>query len=658
VNSAWQGDGEFSARVINVENSHAWAKGGVLIRENLDPAAREVFVSVSPNGTMLFAGRTAPGNSSQIFATASASFPDWLKLQRIGSQFYASQSSDGTNWSFVGQVDLPMQTGVNVGLVAASVVNNQSSTSIFDQFTALGLSGNGYSESDGSDTFLDGSDPTVTNFSNFQVIETLAGSNAVIATGLWQVDPTTGYIINESGRGSLNFTIQLPSAGVDAVELNLDLQQGSAAGAYPLRIFVDGNPVGALNPNLSPGQPVNAGILLPWLAAGSHTVQVLIDNPDLSRSLIVQSLLLAQPTGTDSNGNGVPGWIESLVASRNGINPVGTVSLTSPAFIEGPGIAAYITSPDTTNGLTIQPAPNDGWYGNVVLPSDGSQKTVTLNFENGALQQTQAISWGALNIAATNQITIRTGDSLRLTAFAGAQPTNNPVALYLNGTLVTNTTEDSPIVQNFTNAGVSTVSASYQNASGATVQSSISVNVVGAQFAGSPVAITTVWRDWNNPAIPMSTPLDFDQAIQFTRTASGSGSDIQFAVPDLTTRYVAARLYPGGPIIASTAVRAEDIYSANQTSIQQIATYPDGSRLVAMSIVVDNLQSDTPITDLIFVGGVVFQDTGLTSKTLAASDFNNQGVVTVYFIQAPGTVTSTCNAVLVFQGGYFLGSPH
>jgi hypothetical protein len=314
-----------------------------------------------------------------------------------------------------------------------------------------------------------------------------------------------------------------------------------------------------------------------------------------------------------------------------------------------------------TGDVPVNPAPNNGWYANIDLPEDGSARTVSFSFENGAVQATRTFNWTATNLAAIDNLTIRVGDSLRLTAFDGAIAGDTPVALYINGNLLGNTSAQVPVKHLFDTAGDYQLRAVYQSSDGQTLARTVSIEVMAAAFDGSPVGLVDQWRDWDNPQLPSQAYVDFDAAIpHLLPVAQSVGTRLTFKVPDLETRYIAARLWQGGPIIAHAVVRSEQVFSANSTETKYLDIYPDGTSVVQMKVVVDNLQPEIQVHLDIVVGGVAFQDVTGLHKVLTAADFDANGVAIVTFIQAPNTSTSTCHTMSIFQesGGAYIGKPN
>ncbi len=96
------GDGSISAKVIAITEATAnWAKAGVMIRNNLEQNSSYAFMFPTPDGRRAFQNRTLTGGSaySAHSNTGAITFPLWVKVERKGSQFTASYSTDGKTWT-------------------------------------------------------------------------------------------------------------------------------------------------------------------------------------------------------------------------------------------------------------------------------------------------------------------------------------------------------------------------------------------------------------------------------------------------------------------------------------------------------------------------------------------------------------------------------
>ncbi len=123
------GDFTIVARVNSQTNTAAWAKAGVMIRENLSAGSRYAFAAVTPgNGTRFQYRATANNNSNSSGVGGTA--PRFLKLERLGNTFTAYYSSNGVTWTQYESQEVDMGSTVYYGL-AVSSHNNNASTAVF-----------------------------------------------------------------------------------------------------------------------------------------------------------------------------------------------------------------------------------------------------------------------------------------------------------------------------------------------------------------------------------------------------------------------------------------------------------------------------------------------------------------------------------------------
>ncbi len=505
---------------------------------------------------------------------------------------------------------------------------------------------------DGDEVHVYGANPLTRDIAAFTAVANLTGAQGIATSGQWTKNSVTGSVTGP--RGSIDFTFALPVDGVYAIKIAAVSSNTASTARYKLVVSVDGIVIDRLQATLAPKQAINETVLLPWLKLGNHTVRVFFDNPQFARSLTINSVTLLKAEGPDLDSNGIADWLDQKLAHRNTVLTQSGVSLTSPICIQGTGTSNYV---QINQPAPIKSAPNSQWFANVDLPVDGSALLADFSLENGAVHIAKTIAWAPVNILALGDLTIRKGDALRLTGYAGPTADQGTVELFLNGLSIAKTTADSPIVCHFDQAGTFLLKASYQALDGIKSEKTVTLKVVTAAFNDSPIIVVDQARDWDNTLIPAGTVVEFDAELPVLATPiTTGGMRYRLSVPDLNTRYVVARLGVNGPILAQTIIRPEQVFSAEDTTIQEIARYPDGSRLVAMEIVAENLQADSKIQLDIFVGGVVFQDTGSTSKTLTKSNCNALGVVTVYFVQSATSNTATCHRLTIYQGTGAIGT--
>jgi regulation of enolase protein 1 (concanavalin A-like superfamily) len=128
------GNGSITTRVLSIENTHVWAKTGVMFRESLAANARYVMVIVSPGKGVAMQYRAATGGTSANVALAAGRAPRWLRLTRLEDVFTGETSVDGETWTTLGSVTIPMARASNVGIPVTSHNNTTRATAVVDEF--------------------------------------------------------------------------------------------------------------------------------------------------------------------------------------------------------------------------------------------------------------------------------------------------------------------------------------------------------------------------------------------------------------------------------------------------------------------------------------------------------------------------------------------
>jgi regulation of enolase protein 1 (concanavalin A-like superfamily) len=129
---ARQGDVTITARVRSLENTHAWTKAGVMIRDGLGASARHVMLIVSATRGIAMQFRAAAGGITANAALRPGAAPAWVRLVRSGTTFTGFVSDDGESWTEVGTANLAMAESVRAGLAVTSHNNTTLATATFD----------------------------------------------------------------------------------------------------------------------------------------------------------------------------------------------------------------------------------------------------------------------------------------------------------------------------------------------------------------------------------------------------------------------------------------------------------------------------------------------------------------------------------------------
>lgn len=113
---------ELQARVDSLQDSHTWAKAGLMVRDSLQPDAVHAMVDVTPTGAVEFIWRSATGSAAQATVIDNVGVPAWLRLVRNNDTVTGSYSKDGTSWTEVDSVTLPFTAPDDAGVAVTSHV--------------------------------------------------------------------------------------------------------------------------------------------------------------------------------------------------------------------------------------------------------------------------------------------------------------------------------------------------------------------------------------------------------------------------------------------------------------------------------------------------------------------------------------------------------
>ena len=138
------GDGELTALVSSLTNTNAAAVAGVMVRETMDPNAREACTLLTPGQGVHFNRRRDIGGGTFDTTGPNVIAPYWIKIRRRGPTVESFSSADGVTWSLVGSDTIAMGPNVYFCLVMASADPANEGTATFDNVTmAPGVFGGG-----------------------------------------------------------------------------------------------------------------------------------------------------------------------------------------------------------------------------------------------------------------------------------------------------------------------------------------------------------------------------------------------------------------------------------------------------------------------------------------------------------------------------------
>ncbi len=130
------GDCTIKAQVTGIQNTDAWAKAGVMIRESLSDDAKHASAVITPGSGVAFLVRSSSGGSTVDVNNPPGTVPKWLRVVRSGSTFTAAYSDDNVTWNPLGSRTISMNTTVYIGLAVTSHNNGTTCFATFENVTA------------------------------------------------------------------------------------------------------------------------------------------------------------------------------------------------------------------------------------------------------------------------------------------------------------------------------------------------------------------------------------------------------------------------------------------------------------------------------------------------------------------------------------------
>jgi parallel beta-helix repeat protein len=129
------GDIEVVARVASIAATDAWAKAGIMLRDDLSPTAAHALMSLTPGGVAEFIYRGWPDGGTDAVLRRALELPAWVRLERHGARVTGSVSSDGTHWETVGSADMGLSGTTLAGIAVTSRDVTSMATAILDGLT-------------------------------------------------------------------------------------------------------------------------------------------------------------------------------------------------------------------------------------------------------------------------------------------------------------------------------------------------------------------------------------------------------------------------------------------------------------------------------------------------------------------------------------------
>ena len=133
-----EGDFQLTARLDSFDHADPWSKAGLMVRESLDPSARNSLIHTSgSSGAVLQARETLGGvTNNDGGKDPSVSAPNsWMRLTRVEGVIAGELSNDGVNWRELGRYELELASTVHIGLAVTAHEPSSVAEAVFSHLS-------------------------------------------------------------------------------------------------------------------------------------------------------------------------------------------------------------------------------------------------------------------------------------------------------------------------------------------------------------------------------------------------------------------------------------------------------------------------------------------------------------------------------------------
>lgn len=495
----------------------------------------------------------------------------------------------------------------------------------------------------------------------------VSGASFTASTGHWMVE--NDRVVADQRAGSLTWHLMVPTGGADALAVEITQAERYAHNSrFDLSLYVDGIFVSRILVESPYGEMRDAVFACPELTAGEHAFRLVWNNCEVNTFLAVNSLRFVRLNGLDADEDGVPDWRQTRAGQVTQLDNLPCESAVSPLCVEGTdlwrdALEVRADYPDGTFGVfAVAPTVGEGFYANVDLAETGATH---ISLDNRSAADAFDVVWKPTDVFSNENLAfrIREGDAMRFAAYDN-QPTDFEIVSAQDPSVtVTNWTTHGVTAYTFATAGVYEVRAVAESGLWQETNGCARVEVVTSRFPlrnlavfkGSARTLRANTLDQNNViehdpdlSVVAESVMGFEQDPDFDRHGG-----VPYVKLDLYTLAdedlgLVSRVSENGAI--SDAIQVSPIWYDNGTYCRVEQTYPDGSQLVEVSILLGNVPADIIVKLEVFVTGVTFED-GTCVKTLTADDFDDDGMCAVRFIRIRGSQTSVCHRTSIYQDG-------
>jgi regulation of enolase protein 1 (concanavalin A-like superfamily) len=136
------GDGSITARILSIDNTDPNAKAGLMFRAFNTNTSAFVMIGVKPTGQIELIRRSSTSAAATTIASVTPGLSQvYLRLERAGTNYVGSYSSDGINWTTLGSATAVLSANSLVGFATTSHNTRKAAYSQFDQIALTGTLG-------------------------------------------------------------------------------------------------------------------------------------------------------------------------------------------------------------------------------------------------------------------------------------------------------------------------------------------------------------------------------------------------------------------------------------------------------------------------------------------------------------------------------------
>lgn len=454
-----------------------------------------------------------------------------------------------------------------------------------------------------------------TAIGEFQTVKTINGS--AFSSTFGNFDKVGTQAVQATRRGSVTYDFIATHDGVHAVEFDVsDHSDGDKSTEHEFIISLNDKFISREYVALPVDGSASFSTLLPSLKQGeSYSLTLYVDNSYNFRRVSIDTLILKEATGIDTNENGVPDWEEIRAKRVNGADQLIINSYTSPACVQGKAeFFEFLESSASVNLL-----PNKRWYADVNL-NQGEVTTIQNTYE-GTQEEEIQVNWTAIDSTTFNQdLQIRVGGRLLIQGSVGVSLAS------LTNSSTTNYTQPLNEIL-FSEAGTFTIQAE---------TNTFQVEVVARPSVESTVAMVNKPRDWSFQHETGITLLH-DKTVQ---PHFGKQGIVRISAPSSEDSLIAFET-KSGSILSTTPLIYNRLRSGSQTGVITLSITEE-NQVWRMPMILDKHTEGLAVVNEIFIGGVTFQDDGSIIKEVNSGNFNYNGYISFDYI-LPNPPHSNCH---------------